>query len=185
MTPRSRSPIRDATSPVACRAKVYKVKLPAGKYQIEIMSTRHRSRAGRPGQDRQASSLSTTTAAKASTRGCSSTPPRKTPTRCGRPPTKAPAISRSPSRRSATPRPAPRAGAEVPKQGLKVEGNIKTGEGTVTLALGNDKKNFAGNNHIVKLIDGKKYQIDLVKQDESLDPLLILQDANGKMVGRR
>jgi hypothetical protein len=73
-------------------------------------------------------------------------------------------------------------GADIPKQGIKLDGTINSGDGPVSLGLGDKKRDFAGKSHVVKLTGGKKYQMDLVKEEGMLDPLLIVQDSQGQLL---
>jgi len=60
----------------------------------------------------------------------------------------------------------------------KFEGQVAAADPTIK--LGN--KEFHGKPHEVKLAAGKKYQLDMVKKDGTIDPLLFLQDKNGKIL---
>jgi hypothetical protein len=67
------------------------------------------------------------------------------------------------------------AGAVVGKE-VRFEGNVAGGDPTVSLF----GKEYPAKLHTVKLTAGKQYVIDLVRQVDGLDPLLVLQDKNGK-----
>lgn len=61
---------------------------------------------------------------------------------------------------------------------VKFEGQVADSDPTIK--VGN--KEFHGKLHEVKMAAGKKYQLDMVKKDGSIDPLLFLQDKSGKIL---
>jgi Bacterial pre-peptidase C-terminal domain len=61
---------------------------------------------------------------------------------------------------------------------VKFEGQVANSDPTIK--LGN--REFHGKPHEVKMAAGKKYQLDMVKKDGSIDPLLFLQDKTGKVL---
>jgi hypothetical protein len=61
-------------------------------------------------------------------------------------------------------------------KGMTFQGQVAQGDPTVK--VGN--REFPAKVHQVKLAAGKKYQIDLVKNDGDIDPLLVVQDKTGK-----
>jgi len=61
---------------------------------------------------------------------------------------------------------------------VKFEGQVTNDDPTITF----QNREFHGKMHEAKMAAGKKYQLDMVKKDGSIDPLLFLQDKSGKVL---
>ncbi|MCS7045778.1 MAG: PPC domain-containing protein [Gemmataceae bacterium] len=72
----------------------------------------------------------------------------------------------------------------VAKQGATVSGKVSGNDPKVGLTIGKRVEQFPGVVHSVKLIAGKKYQIDVAPTaDSGLEvPLLLVQDSSGKQL---
>src|SRR5262245_21912583 len=61
---------------------------------------------------------------------------------------------------------------------VKFEGQVANSDPAIKF----QNREFHGKPHEVKMSAGKKYQLDMVKKDGSIDPLLFLQDNSGKVL---